>query len=86
MLKGSLNDANYLLPAGEEAGVRRVDDVLNDVEAVMAKIDPEEMALLASKLTGLKVADEVGSIWSEEVKRLLDSGKVKEGEMKVLGK
>ena len=86
VLKSSVKDANYLLPAGEEAGAKRVDDVLNDVEAVMAKIEPEEMALLASKLNGLKVADEVGSIWGEEVKRLVDAGKIKDGDTKVLGK
>ena len=86
VLKGSVKDANYLLPAGEEAGAKRVDDVLNDVEAVMAKIEPEEMALLASKLNGLKVAEEVGSIWSDEVKRLVDAGKIKDGDTKVLGK
>lgn len=86
VLKGSVKDANYLLPTGQEAGAKRVDEVLNDVEAVTAKIEPEEMALLASKLNGLKVAEEVGSVWNEEVKRLVDTGKVKEGDMKVLGK
>lgn len=86
VLKGSVKDANYLLPPGEEAGPKRVDEVLNDVEAVMGKIEPEEMALLASKLNGLKVAEEVGNVWNEEVKRLVDAGKVKDADMKVLGK
>ena len=86
VLKASVKDANYLLPEGEEAGPKRVDEVLNDIEAVMAKIEPEEMALLASKLGGMKVADEVGRVWGEEVKRLLDAGKIKEGDMRVLGK
>ena len=86
VLKGSVKDANYLLPAGEEAGPKRIDEVLNDVEAVMAKVDAEEMASLASKLNGLKVAEEVGSAWSEEVKRLIGTGKVREGELKTLGK
>lgn len=83
-LKGSVKDANYLLPAGQEASAKRIDEVLNDVEAVMAKIEPEEMALLASKLNGLKVAEEVVHIWGEEVKRLLEAGKIKEVQMKVL--
>lgn len=85
VLKGSVKDANYLLPKGEEAGAKRVDEVLNEVEALMAKIDPEEMALLASKLNGLKVSEEVGKVWGDEVKRLVDAGKVKADEMKVLG-
>lgn len=85
VLKGSVKDANYLLPAGEEAGPKRVDDVLNDVENAMGKMEPEDMAMLASKLNGVKIADEVGKIWGEELKRLVGAGKVKEGEMKVLG-
>lgn len=86
VLKGSVKDGNYLLPAGEKAGAKRIDDVLNDVEAVMAKLEPEEMAVLASKLNGLKTSDEVAGVWSQEVKRLVDAGKVNEGEIKVLGK
>lgn len=81
-----MKDGNYLLPAGQEAGAKRIDEVLNDVEAVMAKIEPEDMALLASKLNGLKVAGEISAVWSEEVRRLVGDGKVKEGDMKVLGK
>lgn len=86
VLKGSVKDANYLLPSGKEAGAKRVDEILNDVEAVIAKIDAEEMASLAAKLTGLKVAEEVGKVWGDEVKRLVAAGKAKEGETKVLGK
>lgn len=86
VLKTSVKDANYLLPTGETAGPKRVDEVLNDVEGVMGKIEPEEMALLASKLNGLKVAEEIGGVWNEEVKRLVGAGKVKDGDMKVLGR
>ena len=86
VLKGSVKDANYLLPQGEEAGAKRVDEVLGDVEAVMAKLEPEEMAVLASKLGGMKVADEVGGVWNEEVKRLLEGGRIKEADVRVLGK
>ncbi|KAL9102427.1 MAG: hypothetical protein Q9163_002419 [Psora crenata] len=83
-LKASIKDANYLLPAGQEAPAKRVDEVLNDIDAVMAKLEPEEMALLASKLNGLKVADAVAPIWREEVQRLNAAGKLKEGEVRVL--
>ena len=84
VLKSSVKDANYLLPAGQEAPAKRVDDVLNDVEAVMAKLEPEEMAALAGKLNGLKVADEVALVWSDEVKRLMEAGKLKDGQVKAL--
>ena len=85
ILKSSVKDANYLLPAGEAAGARRVDDVLNDVESVMGKMEPEDIASLAGKLNGLKLAEEVGKIWADEVKRLEGSGKIARADIKVLG-
>ncbi len=45
-----------------------------------AKIDPDEIAALAGKLNGLKVSDEIKNVWSGEVKRLVDAGKLKSGE------
>ena len=85
VLKGSVKDANYLLPEGQDAGAKRIDEILGDVEAIMGKIDNEELASLAEKLTGLKLADEVGAIWNEEVKRLEGQGKLKAGDVRVLG-
>jgi DnaJ family protein C protein 2 len=85
VLKGSVKDVNYLMPAGESASAKRIDGVLNDVEVLMAKMEPEDIATLAGKLNGLKVADEVGKAWSGEVERLQSAGKVKEGETKVWG-
>ncbi|MDI1486096.1 MAG: Zuotin [Ramalina farinacea] len=84
VLKSSVKDANYLLPPGEVASAKRVDDVLNDVEVVMAKMEPEEMALLASRLGGLKTADAVDMVWNEEIKRLMDAGKVKPEDLRVV--
>ena len=85
VLKSSVKDANYLLPPGEEASAKRVDDVLNDVEAVIAKLEPEETAALAGKLNGLRIADEIALVWGEEVKRLIAAEKLKNGQVKVLG-
>lgn len=85
ILKSSVKDANYLLPAGQEANAKRIDDVLNDVEIVMGRIEPEDIAKLASKLNGLQVADEVGKIWATEVESLVGAGKIQEGATKVLG-
>ena len=84
ILKSSVKDANYLLPAGESAGASRVDGVLNDVEIVMAKMEPEDIAQLASKLNGLKLADQVGGVWASEVARLKDAGKIKDGDVKMI--
>ncbi|KAI4200012.1 MAG: hypothetical protein LQ346_002485 [Caloplaca aetnensis] len=85
VLKGSVKDANYLLPEGQEAGAKRIDEILGDVDAVTGKIDNEELANLAGKLGGLKLAEEVGGIWKEEVKRLESEGKLKAGEVRILG-
>lgn len=83
ILKGSVKDANYFATGGD-ADAKTVDAVLTDVDIVQGKVDPDEIAALASKLNGLKVADEIKSVWAEEVKRLVSAGKVKEGELKTL--
>ena len=84
VLKSSVKDANYLLGAEEgDAGPQRVDGVLNAVDAVIAGIDNEELADLATKLGGLKV-EETKDRWKQEAKRLVEGGKVKEGEVGIL--
>ncbi|KAI6780527.1 Zuotin-like protein [Emericellopsis cladophorae] len=82
VLKGSVKDANYF--AEGDASAAQVDAVLNDVDLVQAKIDPDEIAALANKLNGLKVSGEIKSVWSDEVKRLVEAGKLKEGDAKTL--
>ncbi|KAK8109672.1 putative zuotin [Apiospora kogelbergensis] len=83
VLKGSVKDANYFASGGE-ASADQVNAVLNDVETVQGKVDPEEIAALAGKLNGLKVADEIKGVWAEEVKRLVDAGKLKDGDIKTM--
>ena len=80
VLKGSVKDAKYF---GDDSAAG-IDNTLNDVDLVVSKIDADEIAALAGKLNGLKVADEIKGVWSAEVKRLVDAGKVKEGEIKTL--
>lgn len=80
VLKGSVKDANYF--AGGDASAAQIDSVLNDVELVQGKIDPDEIAALAGKLNGLTVADEIKGVWSAEVKRLVEAGKLKDGDAK----
>ena len=81
VLKGSVKDANYLEEIGDPSPAV-IDQVLNDVDLVMGKIDNEELAALAAKLGGKKDVAKVRGIWAEEVKRLTAEGKVKEGEVK----
>lgn len=51
---------------------------------MQGKIDADEIAALAGKLNGLKVADEIKAAWKGEVERLVAAGKLKEGEIKTL--
>jgi DnaJ family protein C protein 2 len=82
ILKGSVKEVNYF-SAGEPTAAE-VDGVLSDVDLIMAKIDVDELALLAEKLT-LAGTDSaaVKTAWSGEAKRLVDAGKLKAGEAKV---
>ena len=80
VLRGSVKDANYF--ASGDASAAQIDNVLNDVELITGKIDPDEVADLAGKLNGLKVSDEIKAVWSGEAKRLVEAGKLKDGEVK----
>ncbi|OAA55173.1 Heat shock protein DnaJ [Cordyceps fumosorosea ARSEF 2679] len=83
VLKGSVKDANYFA-AGGDASAAQIDAVLGDVELVQGKIDPDEIAALAGQLNGLTIADKIKAVWSAEVKRLVDAGKLKDGDVKTL--
>merc|ERR1711981_571091 len=82
VMKGRVKDANYFVSG--DAPASAIDAVLNDVELVQGKLDPDETAALAGKLNGLKIADEIKGVWSGEVKRLVEAGKIKDGEVKSL--
>ncbi|PYH91994.1 zuotin [Aspergillus ellipticus CBS 707.79] len=82
VLKGSVKDVNYFGEGGEPSAAQ-VDSVLTDVELVISKIDAEELAGLAERLTAAgKDAAAVKTVYSEEVKRLVGASKLKEGEAK----
>lgn len=80
VLKGSVKDANYFTSGDPSPAI--VDAVLSDVELVQSKLDNEGIAELASKLNGLKVADEIKGVWSAEVSRLAGEGKLSAGDVK----
>lgn len=82
VLKGSVKDAGYF--AAGEASPAHIDAVLGDVECVQAKLDADEMAELAARLAGLAVAGDIKGVWAGEVKRLVDAGRLTEGEAKTL--
>jgi DnaJ family protein C protein 2 len=78
VMKGSVKDANYFVSG--TADEKTVAKVSNDVEIIQGKIDADETAALAAKLNGLKLADEIKSVWAGEVKRLVKAKKLKEGD------
>ncbi|CEJ61500.1 Zuotin [Penicillium brasilianum] len=81
VLKGSVKDVNYF--ADGEASAAQVDTVLTDVDLVMSKIDVDELAELASRLTVAgKDSGAVKAAWAAESKRLVEAGKLKDGEVK----
>lgn len=86
VLKGSVKDANYFAAAGGgDPSATQVDHVLSDVELIMGKIDADELAKLAGKLNiAGKDAGKVKEAFREESARLVEAGKVREGELRVL--
>ena len=81
MLKGSVKDVNYF--ADGEASAAQVDSVLTDVDLIMGKIDTDEIAALAERLTiAGKDGSAVKAAYATEAKRLVDAGKLKDGEVK----
>ncbi|KAF7591096.1 hypothetical protein BBP40_001995 [Aspergillus hancockii] len=81
VLKGSVKDVNYF--AEGEASAAQVDSVLTDVDLIISKIDSEELAALAERLTTAgKDGAAVKNVYAEEAKRLVGAGKLKEGETK----
>ncbi|KAJ5931004.1 hypothetical protein N7466_006497 [Penicillium verhagenii] len=82
VVKGSVKDVNYF--ADGEPSAAQVDSVLNDVELIMGKIDVDELAALAEKLTiAGKDGGAVKAVYTSEAQRLVDAGKLKTGEVKV---
>ncbi|GLI74829.1 zuotin [Penicillium ochrochloron] len=81
VLKSSVKDVNYF--ADGEASPAQVDTVLGDVDLVMSKIDVDELAELASRLTVAgKDSGAVKAAWAAESQRLVEAGKLKDGEVK----
>lgn len=81
VLKGAVKDVNYF--ADGEASAAQVDTVLTDVDLIMGKIDVDELADLAQKLTiAGKDGKAVKAAYADQAKRLVDAGKLKDGEVK----
>ena len=82
VLRDSVKAANHFAEGAPSDVV--VTSVNGDVDFVITVIDADETAALAAKLNGLTVSGEIKGIWSSEVKRLQDAGKLKDGQAKTL--
>ncbi|KAK5007367.1 hypothetical protein LTR28_005377 [Elasticomyces elasticus] len=80
VVRGAVKDGNYF--AEGAASAAQIDTSLNDVDTLLTKIDADELAVLTGKLNGKKDAGEIKNIFAEEIKRLVETGAVKEGELK----
>ncbi|OCK96185.1 zuotin [Cenococcum geophilum 1.58] len=83
VVRGSVKEANYFHAAGD-APAAQIESALNDVDLIITKIDNEELAALTAQLNGKKDAGKIKQIFVCEVKRLVEAGKLKEGEAKSL--
>jgi DnaJ family protein C protein 2 len=82
VVRGAVKDANYF--ASGDPSASQIDAVLNDVDVLLAKTGPEELAALTAKLNGKKNAAEIKTIFVDEVKSLKSAGKLQNGEVKAL--
>lgn len=83
VVRGAVKDANYFSTSGDVSPAQ-IDAALNDVDALLAKVEPEELQALTGKLSGEKDATIVWQLFAEEGKKLVVAGKLKEGELKSL--
>lgn len=83
VVKGSVKDVNYFAD-GAEATPKQIDDVLDDVDKVLANVDADELADLVSKLNVAgKDATKVKETFTASVGALVGAGKVKETDLKI---
>ncbi|KAF2139306.1 uncharacterized protein K452DRAFT_352574 [Aplosporella prunicola CBS 121167] len=80
VVRSAAKDNNYLVDG--EASAAQIDGVLNDVDVLITKLDADELAAFVAKLNGKSGAASVRPIYADEIKRLVEAGKVKAGELK----
>ncbi|KAL9048877.1 MAG: hypothetical protein Q9162_007502 [Coniocarpon cinnabarinum] len=82
VVRGAVKDANYFVEGSPSPA--RIDGVLNDVDALLAKLEPDELQTLTGALNGEKDGAKIRGAFKKEAERLVGAGKAKEGEMKTL--
>merc|ERR1711939_979139 len=82
VVKASVKDVNYF--AATQPSSQEVDAVLDDVDKILANVDPDELAQLVSQLNiAGKDGAKVKVAFSETTGALVGAGKLKESDLKV---
>ncbi|EWC44202.1 hypothetical protein DRE_06947 [Drechslerella stenobrocha 248] len=83
VLRKSAEDANYFHP---DAPVPPdvISAALADVELLITKLDNEELDVVAKRLAGLKVANEIKGVLASSIHSTVSKGLAKEGDYKLL--
>ena len=82
VIRGAAKDGNYFVSG--TATPAQIETALNDTDALIVKLDNEEIAALTAKLQGVTDAAAIKKAFVDEVERLVGAGKAKEGEFKSL--
>jgi len=83
VIRAAVKDANYFHEGGD-ASAKQIDSVLNDVDLVIATLDPEGIAALTSNLNGKKSAADIKGVFSKEVADLVAAKKLKDSDAATL--
>jgi DnaJ homolog subfamily C member 2 len=84
VIRASVKDANYFHTAGGDAPASQIDAALNDVDAIIAALDNDGIAALTAKLNDNKDAGKITAVFSDEIKRLIAAGSLKQSQVKSL--
>jgi len=84
VVRAAVKDANYFHSGDGDASAKQIDAALNEVDALLAKLGPDEIADLTSKLNGKTAAGDIKAAFVEEIGKLRAEGKVKGGDMQSL--
>jgi len=82
-LRKSVEDCQYFVTEGS-ASASVITDVLADVETIIAKVDAEELSILAKKLEGTKGAEATKAAFKEQADTLVEKSSAKESDFKTL--
>jgi len=82
VVRSAVKDGNYFVDG--EANASQIDAALNETDAMITKLEVEDLAVFSSKLNGKTDAKEIKALFAEEARRLQDAGVVKEGELKTM--